>query len=268
MKTHLPLFVIIFPALFGCVNVPQSGGPATPEEIADLAVAPPAKYDPKFQFDYPLVQVRGGVFTMGCTNRKRGYDADECPHSDTVNTFRMGIYEVTKYQWMQVMGNNPGAFADCFDCPANYISWIDAHLFIKKLNAITGRRYRLPTEAEWEYAARGGATNAAKNYLYAGGNNLGKLAWYNENSEKRLHPVGQKNPNALGIYDLCGNVHEWCEDMYLEYPNCPIPPSLGTTRCCRGGSWTSTYFACRISERLGVEPSGRYLNMGFRLVHD
>ncbi|MBK7938168.1 MAG: formylglycine-generating enzyme family protein [Lewinellaceae bacterium] len=267
MKTY-PLLALLSISFLQCINVHQSAGPATAEEIADLAVAPPAKYDPEFQFEYPMVTVQGGIFTMGCTNKKRGYDTDECPHPDTVDTFRMGIYEVTKYQWIQVMGNNPGAFADCFDCPANYISWIDAQKFIKKLNAVTGRRYRLPTEAEWEYAARGGAAGAVKNTLYAGGNRLDKVAWYNDNSDKKLHPVGQKAPNALGIYDLCGNIREWCEDHYVEYPGCPIPPSLSSIRCCRGGSWSSSYFACRISEHLRMEPSGRYLNMGFRLVDD
>ena len=250
-----------------CVNTPQAE-PLTPDRVADMARSLAAKYDPDFHFDYPMVQVKGGIFTMGCTNQKKGYDTDECPHRDTVNGFQMGIYEVTKYQWMQVMGNNPGAFSDCFDCPANYISWYDAQKFIKKLNTLTGRQYRLPSEAEWEYAARGGVAGANANVLYAGGNRLKDVAWHIDNSDKQAHPVGQKAPNALGIYDLCGNIREWCEDYYLAYPDCPIPPAMNPTRCCRGGSWSSTYFACRISERMGVEPSGRYLNMGIRLAHD
>ncbi len=266
MKTNF-LLSVLFLALASCVEIPQTN-PATLENLLDSTSAPLAKYDPNFQFDYPVVTVPGGVFRMGNTNGKKGYDADECAHLDTVNTFKIGVYEVSKYQWMQVMGNNPGAFPDCLDCPANYISWLDAQKFIKKLNAITRRRYRLPTEAEWEYAARGGTAGAAQNFLYAGGNNLKKVAWYNENSDNKLHPVGKKAPNALGIYDLCGNVREWCEDIYRAYPNCPTEASLGVTRCCRGGSWSSTYYACRVSERMGVESSARYLNVGFRLVEE
>lgn len=261
MKTILMPTAALF-LLTHCVDVPQSIGPITSEGTH----APAAKYDPNFQFDYPLAPIPAGIFRMGNTNEKKGYDADECPHLDTVGAFKMGIYEVTKYQWMQVMGNNPGAFPDCLDCPANHVSWHDAQQFIQRLNAITRRQYRLPSEAEWEYAARGGG--AAKNYIYAGGNNLKKIAWYNETSEKKLHPVGQKAPNTLGIYDLSGNVREWCEDVYRAYPGCQIASSMGLLRCCRGGSWSSTYFACRVSERMGVEPSARYLNMGFRLAHD
>lgn len=267
-----PLFSATLFTLFSflflhCVDVPQSG-PVTAGDIAGLAKAPDPEYDPGFEFDYKMIAVQGGVFTMGCTNRKKSFDSDECPHLDTVETFKMGIYEVSKYQWMQVMGDNPGAFSDCFDCPAHYVSWFDVQRFIKKLNKVTGRKYRLPTEAEWEFAAKGGAQGAGANLLYAGSNKLEKVAWYNANSEKKLHPVGQKEPNALGIYDLSGNVREWCEDMYEGYPGCPIPHQMSLTRCCRGGSWISTWFGCRLSERMGVEPSGRYLNMGFRLAHD
>jgi formylglycine-generating enzyme required for sulfatase activity len=267
MKTNLLLFLLFTLASTSCVEIPQSN-PASLENLLDSTSAPLAKYDPDFQFDYPVVAVAGGIFRMGNTNGKKGYDADECAHLDTVNTFKIGVYEVSKYQWMQVMGNNPGAFPDCLDCPANYISWHDAKKFIEKLNAITKRRYRLPTEAEWEYAARGGAAGVKQNFIYAGGNNLKKVAWYNENSDKKLHPVGQKSPNALGIYDLSGNVREWCEDYYRAYPGCEVSPAMSLTRTCRGGSWSSTYFACRVSERMGVESSARYLNMGFRLAHD
>ena len=247
-----------------CVNVPQSGGPLALEEHP----APPAKFDPGFQFDYPLAAVPAGIFRMGNTNGKKGYDADECMHLDTVSAFKLGIYEVSKYQWMQVMGNNPGAFPDCLVCPANHVSWHDAQQFIQRLNAITQRSYRLPTEAEWEYAARGGAASAAQNHLYAGCNNLKKIAWDNQNSEKKTHPAGQKAPNALGLYDMSGNVREWCADVYRAYPGCLVTPAMGLLRCARGGSWSSTYFACRVSERMGVEPSSRYLNMGFRLAHE
>ncbi|MBX2891466.1 MAG: formylglycine-generating enzyme family protein [Saprospiraceae bacterium] len=266
MKTNFLLLPILF-AFTGCLEVSQSG-PSTIQSLLDSTDAPPVKYDPDFEFDYPLATVPGGIFKMGNTNNKKGYDPDECAYFDTVNTFKMGIYEVTKYQWMQVTGGNPGAFPDCLDCPAHHVSWYDAQQFIQKLNAITRRRYRLPTEAEWEYAARGGADGSKQNFLYAGGNDLKKIAWYNENSDNKLHPVGEKSPNSLGIYDLSGNVREWCEDIYQSYPNCPTEASLGVKRNCRGGSWSSSYYACRVSERMGVEPTSRYLNMGLRLAHD
>jgi formylglycine-generating enzyme required for sulfatase activity len=244
-----------------CVDVPSGPGFVTLEGNP----GPLPEYDPNFQFDYPMAAVPAGIFRMGSTNGKKGYDADECPHTDTVAAFRIGIYEVTKYQWMQVMGNNPGAFPDCLDCPANHISWHDAQRFIQRLNAITRRKYRLPDEAEWEYAARGGPAGNSQNFIYAGGNKLDKLGWYHENSDKKLHPVGQKAPNALGLHDMSGNIREWCADVYRPYPDCPSGTSMGLLRCARGGSWSSTYFGCRISERMGVEPSARYLNMGFRM---
>jgi formylglycine-generating enzyme required for sulfatase activity len=267
MKTNFSHLVLFLFAFSSCYEAPRNT-PIALDNLADSLAAPPAQYNPDFHFDYPLAEVLGGVFRMGNTNGKKGYDRDECAHLDTVKNFKIGVYEVSKYQWTQVMGNNPGAFSDCTDCPAHYISWYDAQRFIQKLNAITRRNYRLPTEAEWEYAARGGLAGAQQNLIYAGGNTIDKVAWYNENSEKKPHPVGQKAPNALGIYDLSGNVREWCADILSAYPDCEVAASMSLLRCCRGGSWSSTYFGCRVSERMGVEPSARYLNMGLRLAHD
>jgi formylglycine-generating enzyme len=240
--------------------------------IPDMApVNPDAAYDPNFKFDYPMIPVKGGAFTMGCTNGKKGCDANECPHPDTVGDFQLGRLEVTQTQWISVMGDNPSGFSSCLDCPVEHISWLDAKKFINKLNAITGRSYRLPTEAEWEYAARGGPQADTKaNYIYAGAQhaNLDKVAWYNANSEKKTHPVGTKAPNALGLHDMSGNVHEWCEDLLRPYKGCPGKSSLEVHRVGRGGSWNSTYYACRVSGRMGVESSVRYLNMGLRLAHN
>jgi len=224
------------------------------------------KRDTSFRFVYPLVAVSGGIFTKGCTNRSTSWDTDECPVPDTVRSFRMGQYEVTQAQWLAVTGSNPSAFDDCPDCPANNVSWYDVERFLKKLNALTGQHYRLPTEAEWEYAARGGAISS--NHLYAGGGNLRRLGWYNENSRNQAHPVGQKSPNALGLYDMSGNVREWCADQYSAYPGCDAVRSMNLVYACRGGSWFSSWFGCRVSERMGVEPSGRYYNLGVRLAKD
>jgi formylglycine-generating enzyme required for sulfatase activity len=230
-----------------------------------------AQYDARFIFDYPLVSVKGGTFTMGCTNGQQGYDADECPHTATVSDFQIGRFEVTQTQWISVMGDNPSGFSTCPDCPVEHISWYDAKKFIHKLNTMTGRAYRLPTETEWEYAARGGQFADSKaNFIYAGVQhaNLKKAAWFNDNSAKKTHPVGSKAPNTLGLYDMSGNVHEWCEDLLKPYEHCTANPDIEAKRVGRGGSWNSTYFACRVSDRMGVQASNRYLNLGLRLVHD
>ncbi|MDR0559525.1 MAG: formylglycine-generating enzyme family protein, partial [Prevotellaceae bacterium] len=172
------------------------------------------------------------------------------------NGFYIGKYEVTQAQWQAIMGSNPSGFAGCSDCPVENISWDDVKNFIGKLNSKTGRNYRLPTEKEWEYAAQGGA-NPKNIYEYAGGNSCGKVAWHSNNSNKRTHPVGSKKPNPLGIYDMSGNVLEWCENHFDD--NSPF-------RVIRGGSWNNDAEDCRIVNRYGTSPGDRGGNVGFRLV--
>ena len=216
-----------------------------------------------------MVYVKGGTFTMGAT-AEQGSDAesDEKPtHSVTVSDFYIGKYEVTQAQWRAVMGSNPSKFTGDNN-PVEKVSWDDIQEFIKKLNAQTGKKFRLPTEAEWEYAARGG--NQSKGYKYSGSNSIGDVAWYDGNSGDKTRPVGQKRPNELGIYDMSGNVWEWCQDWYGAYSSSsqtnPTGPSSGSSRVLRGGSWYSYARNCRVSFRSSGIPDSRYYSYGFRLA--
>jgi formylglycine-generating enzyme required for sulfatase activity len=217
-----------------------------------------------------MVYVAGGTFTMGCTAEQ----ADAClsvekpTHEVSLNSFYIGKYEVTQAQWREVMGNNPSYFSECYECPVEQVSWHDVQDFIRKLNQITGKKFRLPTEAEWEFAARGGNQN--RGHKYSGSDLIGSVAWYSDNSEDRTHPVGQKSPNELGIYDMSGNVWEWCNDWYDSYSsggqNNPVGPGKGTFRVLRGGSWFRNAFNCRITIRSDANSDYRNSNIGFRLV--
>jgi formylglycine-generating enzyme required for sulfatase activity len=217
----------------------------------------------------PMVFVQGGTFTMGCTGEQGGgCDDDEKPaHSVTVSDFYIGKYEVTQKQWVEVMGSNPSEFKGD-DLPVEKVSWDDVQEFIRKLNQQTGKKYRLPTEAEWEYAARGG--NKSGGYKYSGGNNIGDVAWYDGNSSNKTNKVGKKSPNELGIYDMSGNVREWVSDWFGNYPSGaqtnPAGPSSGSYRVRRGGSWSYDAGDCRVSYRDGYDPDSRSGNIGFRLV--
>jgi formylglycine-generating enzyme required for sulfatase activity len=222
-----------------------------------------------------MVFVKGGVFQMG------GDDggSDEKPiHSVTVNDFYIGKYEVTQKEWRAIMGTNPSHFKDCDNCPVERVSWNDVQEYIKKLNAKTGKNYRLPTEAEWEYAARGG--NQSKGYTYSGSNTTDNVAWNDENSydlgsehkNYGTNSVGQKSPNELGIYDMSGNVWEWCSDWYgSDYyknssSNNPKGANSGTYRVLRGGAWYNSPASCRIAFRFNCTPTFRFNRIGFRVV--
>ena len=218
-----------------------------------------------------MVFVKGGTFTMGAT-AEQGSDAesDEKPtHSVTVSDFYIGKYEVTQAQWKAVMGSNP-SYSKGDNLPVEWVSWNDIQEFITKLNAQTGKKFRLPTEAEWEYAARGG--NKSKGYKYSGSNSISDVAWYGDNSSSKIHPVGQKSPNELGIYDMSGNVWEWCQDWYSSsaYSSSsqtnPTGPSSGSSRVLRGGSWNYSAGSCRVSLRYYNTPDYRDFNRGFRLA--
>ena len=217
--------------------------------------------------NFDMVYVKGGTFTMGATAEQVS-DADEKPtHSVTVSDFYIGKYEVTQAQWEAIMGSNPSALKND-NLPVENISWKDIHKFIKKLNAKTGKKFRLPTEAEWEYAARGG--NQSKGYKYSGSNNISEVAWYKDNSNRETHPVGQKSPNELGIYVMSGNVYEWCQDWYGNYSSeaqtNPTGPRRGSYRVRRGGSWDSYASDCRVSNRYDSRPDRRSDHIGFRLA--
>ena len=217
-----------------------------------------------------FVLVKGGTFTMGCQNGRDNYcGTDEKPsHQVTLGTFYLAQTEVTQAQWRAVMGNNPSNFTNCDACPVEQVSWEDIQVFLTKLNNRSGgARYRLPTESEWEYAARGG--QSSRGYTYAGGNNIDNMAWYGSNSSNKPHPVKGKSANELGLYDMSGNVWEWCSDWYGDYPPSakvdPRGPASGSYRVLRGGGCGSSVGNCRVSDRDGRTPGSRGPGYGFRL---
>ena len=187
-----------------------------------------------------MVRVEAGTFTMGATPEMENPEDDEKPtHQVTLtNDYYIGKYEVTQALWQAVMGNNPSGFKGD-NLPVEYVSWYDCLEFISKLNRITGKTFRLPTEAEWEYAARGG--KKSRGYQYSGSSNLSDVAWYSDNSGSKTHAVGSKQANELGIYDMTGNVWEWCQDWFGSYSGSsqvnPIGANSGSRRVGRGGSW-------------------------------
>ena len=216
-----------------------------------------------------LIKVEAGNFTMGATSANEKPDENEKPaHEITLSqNYYIGKYEVTQEVWKAVMGNNPSKFKGN-NLPVEMVSWKDCQKFIDKLNRITGEHFRLPSEAEWEYAARGG--NKSNGYLYSGSDNLDEVAWYNENSGKRTHNVGTKKANELGIYDMSGNVMEWCQDWFGFYTVSsrinPTGPNTGTLRINRGGCWYSYPWYCRSLSRNKISPDDSYFNLGFRLA--
>ena len=221
------------------------------------------------QYGIMMVYVKGGTFTMGCT-REQGNDCedDEKPaHEVTLSDFYIGRYTVTQAQWKSIMGSNPSFFKGD-NLPVENVNWNDIQEFIQNLNKRTGRNYRLPTESEWEYAARGG--NQSQGYKYSGSHTLEEVAWYEENHNERPSLVGNKKANELGIYDMSGNVWELVNDWhdgYSRHPQTnPDGPLTGTNRVYRGGSWDLDAGNARVSCRSSGEPGSRYDNLGFRLA--
>ena len=216
-----------------------------------------------------MVRVEAGTFTMGATAEMKDPFEDEKPtHLVTLtNDYYIGKYEVTQALWKAVMGNNPSYFKGD-NLPVEKVSWDDCQEFISKLNRITGKKFRLPTEAEWEYTARGG--KKSRGYQYSGSNNLLDVAWCGDNSGSKTRAVGTKQPNELGIYDMTGNVWEWCQDWYGKYNSSsqvnPTGANSGSGRVRRGGSWGHTARYCRSSCRSDRTPVIRDLSLGLRLV--
>jgi formylglycine-generating enzyme required for sulfatase activity len=206
-----------------------------------------------------------GTFQMGSNNGYAGADEQPIHEVSISRGYFMGIHEVTQEQWQKVLGNNPSGFQNCGQCPVEQVSWEDAQDYIKRLNSQTndGSRYRLPTEAEWEYAARAGTTGD-----YAG--DLKAMGWYDKNSKKKTHEVGTKQPNGWGLYDMHGNVWEWVEDWYGTYPSGsvtdPTGPTSGSDRVLRGGSYGDVDYNVRQAIRYPSLPGRRNPILGFRLV--
>ena len=204
-----------------------------------------------------MVRVEAGTFTMGATPEMEDPWDDEKPaHQVTLtNDYYMGKYEVTQALWQAVMGNNPSYFKGD-NLPIEQVSWNDCQEFISKLNSITGKTFRLPTEAEWEYAARGG--KKSRGYQYSGSSNISDVAWYTDNSGSKTHAVGSKQANELGIYDMTGNVWEWCQDWHEEYTGSsqinPTGANSGLNRVYRGGGWDCIVRFCRSSSRHASPP--------------
>jgi formylglycine-generating enzyme required for sulfatase activity len=231
-------------------------------QVANKLLAPRAN-------PYNMVFVEGGTFTMGCKAEQGGECvSDEQPaHQVNLSSFFIGKYPVTQAEWEAVMGNNSSDFKGARH-PVNRVSWDDVQVFLERLNAQTGMKYRLPTEAEWEYAARGG--KYSQGFNYSGSDELDKVAWSRQTSDGTSHEVGLKQPNELGLYDMSGNVWEWCSDLYGDYASDsqtnPEGPALRQYRVLRGGGWGSDARCCRVSFRHFHTPNYGKCKSGLRLV--
>ena len=216
-----------------------------------------------------MVKVEAGTFMMGATSEMKGpYDNEKPLHQVTLtNDYYMGMYEVPQALWEAVMGSNPSEYKGD-NLPVEMVSWNDCQEFISKLNSLTGRKFRLPTEAEWEYAAHGG--KKSRGYQYSGNSNISDVAWYDGNSGSKPHPVGTKQANELGIYDMSGNVYEWCSDWYGSYSSSsqmnPTGADSGSGCVLRGGSWYDFAWGCRLSYRGSITPFYRGNDLGLRLA--
>lgn len=234
--------------------------------------------------DIPMVYVEGGGFNMGCmADFSEECDEVELPkHYVTLDDYYIGAFEITQKQWEKIMGTTlkdqiaiyPGEVhnGEGENCPMYAVNWNEAQSFCQELSRLTGKKYRLPTEAEWEYAARGGINS--NNTQYSGSNQIDLVAWYDGNGFNQVHPVGEKLPNSLGISDMTGNVAEWCQDWAAQYDDGnvhnPQGPSTGDIRIVRGGSFAMPSLYSRVTARQGIPIPGRdrYGDLGFRIVRE
>ena len=230
---------------------------------------------------FTMIAVKGGTFTMGATSEQGSFvESDEKPtHQVTLSDYYIGETEVTQELWQAVMGttiqeqakkgsHDTSLYGVGNSYPMYYINWDDCQTFVTRLNQLTDKNFRLPTEAEWEYATRGG--QKSKGYKYAGSNALSDVAWYRDNSSSKTHPVKQEQANELGLYDMTGNVCEWCQDWYGSYSSNaqtnPTGLSSGSSRVARGGSWYDYASDCRVANRNYYSPGFRDYGLGFRVV--
>ncbi len=220
------------------------------------------------EVSFEMLLAEGGSFLMGSEDEE-AFDDEQPVHKVTVESFYIGKYPVVQELWRAVMGNNLSEF-QAYNRPVEMVSWEDTQAFIQKLNVRTGQAYRLLSEAEWEYAARGGSQG--QGYRYAGSNKLKDVGWYAENSIGETKPAGLKYPNELGLYDISGNVLEWVEDDWHDsYRGAPTDGSAwtekdwGSKRVIRGGGWDYVAWYCRVAYRDSNDPTNRDNNVGFRL---
>lgn len=239
---------------------------AASKQVKSTTSSPAVATDPTTGMEFVLV--KGGCFMMGETADDARED-EKPAHRVCVDSFYLGKNVVTQGQWERVLEWNPSTFKECGpNCPVENVSWNDVQDFISRLNAKSARKFRLPTEAEWEYAARSGG----KRERFSGGNKPETLAWFDENSDKSTHPVGQKRPNGLGLYDMSGNVWEWVNDWYdAKYYGSspkknPPGPATGTSRDLRGGSWGDDDWFARTTTRSSKDPRFGNSQTGFRLI--
>lgn len=213
---------------------------------------------------FKMIRVEGGTFKMGSVD---GADNEKPVHEVTLSSFSIGETEVTQELWEVVMGDNPSFFRGS-KRPVEEVSWNDCQTFIDRLNELTGKTFRLPTEAEWEFAARGG--NQSKGCIYSGSNTIESVAWFGDTKDSGTHDVSMNLPNELGIFDMSGNVYEWCQDWYETYGSRsqtnPTGPSSGSDRVERGGCWDNIATCCRVASRYSHSPTLAYRNLGFRLA--
>ena len=252
--------------------------------LIDYILNPPGFANQTFTangVNFDMIAVEGGTFTMGATAEQGSdVDRDESPtHQVALSSYMIGKTEVTQELWEAVMGKSLSQIASELgnstrgvgsNYPMYYVSWDDCQEFITKLNALTGKTFRLPTEAEWEFAARGG--NKSQGFTYSGSNTVDDVAWYFDTSSSTTQPVATKAPNELGIYDMSGNVYEWCNDWYSssyytsESQTNPTGPDSGSNRVWRGGSWLTNARYCRVSFRFSYDPTHRSGHLGLRLA--
>ena len=282
MKKTVSMLLLVIGAGMLISSLQANAADAPPSGTPARALNTPKTYtDPYTGMEF--VFVKGRCFQMGDTFGESPAEFKFTPHAVCVSDFWMGKYEVTQGEWVKVMGENPSHFLKCGeDCPVEQVSWDDTVTFMGRMRKNGGKSFRLPTEAEWEYAARSGG----KKEKFAGGENLDELAWYADNSGKKTQPVGTKQSNGLGIYDMSGNVFEWCSDWFSpdyystspkDNPKGPAqgPESFklgeqevkgGPFRVVRGGSWDRDAVYARAASRTLNQPGSRFHNLGFRLV--
>ena len=281
MKKYLSMMA--FAAMTVCALVACGGGDDDDEpkgpETPDAPEVPetPKTLEPKTftvekngrKVSFTMMPVEAGTFTMGATSEQKDHPFyDETPHSVTLTKdYYIGETEVTQELWLAVLGTQP-SYNKGISLPVEQVSWGDCMEFLLKLNQMTGQNFRLPTEAEWEYAARGG--KKGKGYQYSGNYAVGEVAWFWNNSSEKTHPVKSKKPNELGIYDMSGNVWEWCQDWYGDYPDKPLTnpkgPTTGLVRVVRGGCFKSDSPFCRTAFRYSNDPTYTSGELGFRLA--